>query len=241
MRIAVIDDEKYSRVELIHQIRSHIPDAEIFEAGNGVQAIALIEREIFDILFIDIHLGDLEGTTVASLARKLMPKSKIIFATAYSEYAVKAFELRVDDYVLKPFDPVRIKKVLEQCTEQLVQPESTVNHDSRKIAVSANRHTTLLDIDDVTYIETDGSGRGVVIHMLSDDTFTDNSSLSDFEDRLSRNGFFRIHKTCLVQLKYIQDIFPWSNSGFALRLRGSSNILPIGRDKVKDLRRRLRI
>ena len=241
VRIAVIDDEKYSRVELVHQIRSHIPDAEISEAGNGVQAIALIEREMFDILFIDIHLGDLEGTTVASLARKLMPKSKIIFATAYSEYAVKAFELRVDDYVLKPFDPSRIKQVLEQCTEELDQTGLNADHGGQKIAVSINRHTTLLDIDDVTYIETDGSGRGCVIHMSSGDTFSDNSSLSDFENRLSRNGFFRIHKTCLVQLKYIQDIFPWSNSSFALRLRGSSNILPIGRDKVKDLRRKLRI
>ena len=87
MRIAVIDDEKYSRVELIHQIRQQLPQAEIKEAGNGVQAMALLEKESFDILFIDIHLGDMEGTTVASLARRLMPEAKIIFATAYSEYA----------------------------------------------------------------------------------------------------------------------------------------------------------
>ena len=74
MRIAVIDDEKYSRVELIHQILSHIPDAVISEASNGVQAIALIERKSFDILFIDIHLGDLEGTTVASgISTKIFP------------------------------------------------------------------------------------------------------------------------------------------------------------------------
>jgi len=57
MRIAVIDDEKYSRVELIHQIRQRLPQAEILEAGNGAQAMALLEREHFDILFIDIHLG----------------------------------------------------------------------------------------------------------------------------------------------------------------------------------------
>lgn len=77
MRIAVIDDEKYSRVELIHQIRQRLPQAEILEAGNGAQAMALLEREHFDILFIDIHLGDMEGTTVASLARRLMPAAKI--------------------------------------------------------------------------------------------------------------------------------------------------------------------
>ena len=82
MRIAVIDDEKYSRLELIHQIRQHLPQAEIMEAGNGVQAMALLEKNTFDILFVDIHLGDMEGTTVAALARRLMPEAKIIFATA---------------------------------------------------------------------------------------------------------------------------------------------------------------
>ena len=168
MRITVIDDEKYSRLELIHQIRQHLPQAEIFEASSGAQGIQLLEKDTFDILFIDIHLGDLEGTTVASLARRLMPLAKIIFATAYSEYAVTAFELRVDDYILKPFDPQRIRQALDQ-------------------------------------------------------------------------GFYRIHKTCLVHLKYIQDIFPWNNSSFALRVRGSSDSLPIGRDRVKELRRRLHI
>ena len=115
MRIAVIDDEKYSRLELIHQIRQHLPQAEIMEAGNGVQAMALLEKNTFDVLFVDIHLGDMEGTTVAALARRLMPEAKIIFATAYSEYAVTAFELGVDNYILKPFDPARIRQVLEQC------------------------------------------------------------------------------------------------------------------------------
>lgn len=122
MRIAVIDDEKYSRLELIHQIRQHLPQAEIMEAGNGVQAMALLEKNTFDVLFVDIHLGDMEGTTVAALARRLMPEAKIIFATAYSEYAVTAFELGVDNYILKPFDPARIRQVLEQCAARPAPP-----------------------------------------------------------------------------------------------------------------------
>ena len=151
MHIAVIDDEKYSRVELIHQIRQYLPQAEIMEAGNGVQAMALLEKNTFDILFIDIHLGDLEGTTVASLARRLMPEAKIIFATAYSEYAVTAFELGVDNYILKPFDPVRIRQVLEQCA---ARPAPARSED--RLAISSNRHTILLDVDEISYIETDG-------------------------------------------------------------------------------------
>ena len=65
--------------------------------------------------------------------------------------------------------------------------------------------------------------------------------MSDYETRLSNQRFYRIHKTCLVQLKYIQDIFPWNNSSFALRVRNSQEVLPIGRDRVKELRRRLDI
>lgn len=240
MRIAVIDDEKYSRVELVHQIRQHLPQADISEAGNGVQAMKLLERQTFDILFIDIHLGDLEGTTVASLARKLMPEAKIIFATAYSEYAVRAFELRVDDYILKPFDPERIRQVLEQCMQRPASAAPSDNFSGR-LAISSNRHTILLDISEITYLETDGAGRGCVIHTLSGEKYPDNTPMSDYETRLSNQGFYRIHKTCLVQLKYIQDIFPWNNSSFALRVRNSQEVLPIGRDRVKELRRRLDI
>ncbi len=88
MQIAVVDDEKHSRNELIHQIRSLLPDAKIAEAHDGVSAVGLLGREKFDILFIDVHLGDMEGTALAALAKRLMPKAQIVFATAYSEYAV---------------------------------------------------------------------------------------------------------------------------------------------------------
>ena len=231
MKIAVIDDEKYSREELIYQIRQILPDAQIREAYSGVKALELLEQERFDLLFIDVRLGDMLGTTVASLARKLMPQAKIVFATAYSEYAVKAFELEVDNYILKPFDPRRVRQVLESCTAAPVP----------KVAVTVNRHTTLLDVEDVTYIETDGSGRGCILHTLSGEEYADNASMSEYESRLASQGFYRIHKTCLVQLKYIQDIFPWNNSSFALRVRGSSTVLPISRDRVKELRRWLNI
>ena len=238
MRIAVIDDEKYSRVELTHQIREYLPQAEVEEAGNGAQAMQLLERTVFDILFIDIHLGDMEGTTVASLARRLMPAAKIIFATAYSEYAVQAFEMQVDDYILKPFDPARIRQVLDRCLPSLTTAPAVT---AGRLAISSNRHTTLLDVEDVTYIETDGSGRGCILHTLSGEEYADNASMSEYESRLASQGFYRIHKTCLVQLKYIQDIFPWNNSSFALRVRNSSTVLPIGRDRIKELRRRLEI
>ena len=239
MKIAVIDDEKYSRMELSHQIKSLIPDSIIKEASNGVGAVKLLESESFDVLFIDIHLGDMEGTTLASVARKLMPEAKIIFATAYSEYAVKAFELQVDDYILKPFDPQRIAQVMERVMKK--EDTSSSSALPGKLAVGTSRHTILLDLDQITYIETIGSGKGCVIHTLSGETFQDSTSLGEYESRLSNSGFFRIHKTCMVRLYHIQDIFPWGNNSFALHMKGSKKELPIGREKIKSLRNRLNI
>lgn len=235
MRIAVFDDEKYSRDELIHQLRQLIPNAEILEGSNGAQALAMLDTHTFDLLFIDIHLGDIEGTTVASLARKLMPRAKIVFATAYSDYAVQAFEMQVDDYILKPFDPNRLKQVL---TRLSAAKEPAAVQPPARIAINNNRHTILLDVASILYIETDGSGRSCILHTATGD-FTDNSTLSDYERRLESCGFYRIHKTCLVQTRYIQDIFPWNNSSFALRLQGVANILPIGRNRINGLRSRL--
>ncbi|MFU2433553.1 MAG: LytR/AlgR family response regulator transcription factor, partial [Clostridiales bacterium] len=184
MRIAVIDDEKYSRVALVRQIEGFLPHAEIFEAGSGAQAVELLEKHTFDILFLDIHLGDMEGTTIAALARRLMPQAKIIFATAYSDYAVRAFELRADDYLLKPFDPDRIREALRRCTAEPAPAASAAPPVLHRIAVNNNRSTTLLDTDEITYIETDGIGRGCILHTISGKSYPDTTSLGEYESRL---------------------------------------------------------
>lgn len=240
MRIAVIDDEKYSRVALVHQLKKLAPEAALREAASGAQAMELLERERFDVLFLDIHLGDMEGTTIAALARRLMPQARIIFATAYSEYAVRAFELRADDYILKPFDPVRIREALRRCAagESRAAPSPPVR---RRIAVSANRSTTLLDTDEIAYIESDGVGRGCVLHTVSGKSYPDATGLGEYESRLSAQDFYRIHKTCIVHLRLVESIFPWTGGGFALRLRGMECVLPISRERVRELRRRLDI
>ena len=105
MKIAVIDDERSARNELIYQILHTMPESEISEADSGSSALALMSENDFDILFVDIGLNDMEGTTLAAAARKLLPAAQIVFATAYSQYGVRAFELGVNNYLLKPFDP----------------------------------------------------------------------------------------------------------------------------------------
>ena len=120
MKIAVIDDERPARKELVHQIMEAMPDSQIEEADSGASAIELISRRTFDLLFVDISLGDMEGTTLAAAARRILPDAQIVFATAYSQYGVKAFELGV--LPLLQSHPVTITSPAASRTDRLLPP-----------------------------------------------------------------------------------------------------------------------
>lgn len=244
MKIAVIDDERPARKELIHQILAAMPDSQIEEADSGSSAIDLISQKEFDLLFIDINLNDMEGTALASAAKKLLPHAQIVFATAYSQYAVKAFELEVNNYILKPFDPLRVKTVLEKCQRDMeawcnsaqtaVLASQAFSSVSGRMPVNMNKTIVLVDIDKIVYLET--SGRSCIIHTTEQD-YTENLLLGEYEKRLTPYGFCRIHKSFLVNLKYIAEMFPWVNNSLALKMQGfEQNILPISREKLKLLR-----
>lgn len=236
MKIAVIDDERPARSELIHQILQAYPDSEIKEADSGGAGIELISNQTFDILFIDINLNDMEGTAFAAAAKKLLPEAKLVFATAYSQYAVKAFELEVDNYILKPFVPERVRAVLERCKKE--QEQIPINRNMfEKLAINCNRKILLLDIDQIVYLETEG--RSCRIHTTHGD-YLDSQLLGELEKQLLSYGFFRIHKSYLVHLKYILELFPWSQNSLALKMQGFEKaVLPVGREKVKLLRQLL--
>jgi DNA-binding LytR/AlgR family response regulator len=115
MRIAIVDDERPARSELRHQIQELLKEAEIVEGDSGAAALQLAGDGKYELFFLDINLGDISGTVLVNAIHNMQPQAKIIFVTAYSEYAVEAFELGVEDYVMKPFDQKRIQKVLDRC------------------------------------------------------------------------------------------------------------------------------
>lgn len=238
MRIAVVDDERPARRELIHQIQEILPEAVISEADSGVAALELFGSQSFDILFLDIELNDMEGTTLAAAVRRMMPEARIIFATAYSNYAVKAFELGAENYILKPFDPERLKQALDRCIMRM-EEKRTAPAPAGRLAVNTNRKTVFLDISQIAYIET--QGRSCVIHTSSGD-YAENLLLGDYEKKLSPYGFYRIHKSYLVNLNAVSELFPWASNSVALKMRGfEKDILPVSREKVRQLRQLLHL
>ncbi len=115
MKIAIVDDERPARSELSFLITDILPEAEILEAamrGCGFGAFSL--NPDIGLAFLDINLNDMEGTTLAAAMQKILPEVPVVFATAYSDYAVKAFELNAADYILKPIEPDRLRAVPEK-------------------------------------------------------------------------------------------------------------------------------
>ena len=240
MKIVVVDDERPARSELAFLITDILPEAEILEAASGAAALELfLSTPDICLAFLDINLNDMEGTTLAAAMQKILPDVPVVFATAYCEYAVRAFELGAADYILKPVEPDRLRSVLKKCMAVPGASLSVSDPMENKIAIRFNRKVIFTDTKDIIYIET--SGRGCMIHTVTDG-YAENILIGDYEKRLSHLGFFRIHKSYLVNLAFVSEVFPWANNGLALKLKGcGSEIFPIGREKTKAFRQRMNI
>lgn len=234
MRIAIIDDEKPARSELRYLIEKTIPDANISEASSGEDALILLSKESFDLLCIDINLGDISGITLASTARKIQPEVEIVFATAYNNYAEDAFEVEALYYLLKPFSEKKVKTMVEKFNRKNEKPTTQVEESLTKIPLNIDKRIVLVDIPSIVYIE--AQNKNCIIHTRKD-SYIDNTPLKVFEEKLKANGFFRIQKSYLVNTKYILDIFPWFNYAYSLRMQYFEDIvIPISRSKIKDLK-----
>ena len=270
MKIAVIDDERPARKMLIRRVKEVRPDCEITEAESGADALKMFnEEDSFDLIFVDMDLGDMEGMTLAATAKRLFPGAKIVFATAYSQYAAKAYEMEIDDYILKPFDPERVHHVVKKCIgegkldpawqmeeqegktepaaaeKQGAEQENTGMEERReatvfgKIPVTASRGILFLEIAQIVYAETDG--HGCVVHTTSR-SYEVNQLLGELEKKLADFGFFRIHKSYLINLSFISELFAGSGNGLSVHMKGyESRELPVGREKLKTLKQLLKI
>ncbi|QSX04865.1 response regulator transcription factor [Sedimentibacter sp. zth1] len=239
MHIAIIDNEKTSREELKLLLQECVPSATLFTGCNGEDALLLLEKESIDVLFLDIQLNDINGTVLVSLIQRGYPNILIIFATAYEEYAAKAFDLNITDYITKPFSKKRleqtIKKIIKAKLNRKELPLEFYNNlHNHKISVQTDRKIVILDIKNIIFIET--CMRNLVIHTTNGD-YLDTTSLNYYEKRLAQHSFYRTQKSFLVNLNYIEEIVPWFN-GYGVKMKGiKDKILPIGRSQLKVLRK----
>lgn len=232
----VVEDEPPAREELSFRIREAEPDAEVVTAATAVEAFRLIKQQKFDALFVDVQMPELTGLELVELVNGLSDPPTVIFVTAYEEHAVRAFELRAIDYLMKPVSPVRLRATLDRLREG--QPKTDSDTPPQRLVdrlpVEAAGRTILVDIADIRFAESSAD----IVHVhLEREVHPTRYSVSELERRLPRPQFLRIHRGCVVNLRHVVEINPHFNGTYLLRVSDAAHSeLTVSRGRVKDLR-----
>lgn len=239
LRVYIVDDEPLARDELKYLIlRSK--EAEFAGESDCVDhALADIHILKPDLVFLDIELADENGLSIAKKLGELDPAPALIFATAYDEYALQAFDLNAVDYILKPFEEERICKAIEKVKKSkgigLEQQRTTVQpirEVKGKIPVLIDERIVLLNCRDILFLE---SRDGKCIIKTKDMEYRVSDALVMIEKKINEGAFLRVHRSYIVNLDQITEIEPWFNSTYNLTMEDGSKV-PVSRTYVKELK-----
>ncbi len=220
IRCLIIDDEPLA----IKLIRSHLSKLECFEVAgecrNALKAIEFLRHEKIDLMFLDVNMPEITGLEFL----KTIPNPPyVIITTAYREYAIEGYDLDVVDFLLKPISFERFLKAINRfCnrTRSATHDEGQIETTEKKfIQIQDGKNFFKLPYDDIAYFE--GYGEYVKVITIGK-TYIVRESLTDFENKLCRDSFLRIHKSYIVNLHKIK--------GFStIHVMLKDNELPIGR------------
>jgi DNA-binding LytR/AlgR family response regulator len=249
MKILIADDETPARGELRYILESLAPEAKICEAANGAETLDLIEAEPFDVVFLDIHMPGLDGLAVASMLMEGPEPPLIVFATAYDEHALRAFELAALDYVVKPFSEKRLAQTVERLQHAMAvlleQRQEALRAYLRESAPQirltklwgrrANENWALVDFKDILWIVAED--KKVFANSAAGEKLLLKQTLKELEPRLAAHKIVRVHKAYLVNLDYVSEAVPWFSGTYLLRMNDSARTqIPMSRGYAAQLK-----
>ncbi|WP_090913247.1 MULTISPECIES: LytTR family DNA-binding domain-containing protein [unclassified Bacillus (in: firmicutes)] len=245
LRILVVDDEMLARDELKYLLYRTKEVDIIDEADSVEEALEKLIESKQDLVFLDIQLSDDNGFEIANILKKMKKPPAIVFATAYDQYAIQAFEVDALDYILKPFDEERIvqtikkfkKRKQHEMEEKQEVHASDVSSRMKKLALLIDESIVLVNIEDIVYA---GLLDGKVIVKTICDTYVTNDTLAILEKKLPQMNFLRVHRSFIVNVNHISEIQPWFNSTYNLIMKEDSKV-PVSRTYAKELKKLLRI
>ena len=239
MKAIIVEDEKQAVVALSQEIRSQCPYLEIVgHAATLKDAEQLIKEANPDIVFLDIQLKDGNGFDL--LERFESPPFKVIFTTAFGEYALKAIKFSALDYLLKPIDSQQLKDAVEKARqikiENMQAQISALMENQRKdpllhkIALQTSKGIFLHELSSIIRIQSEGNYAG--IYLTSGRKLIVSKTLKDFEEMLSNSGFVRIHHSHLINLEFLESYIS-KDGGYVVLSNKES--LPVSKRKRPDL------
>jgi two-component system LytT family response regulator len=222
MRILIVDDERPARDKL-HRLLSQEADVTaLAEARDGVEALEQIAAFKPDVAFLDIQMPEVSGIELA--ASMPAPAPLIVFATAFDQYAIRAFDANAIDYLLKPYDQARLQRALVRVRERLKAPQPAPAFDSghpvRQLLITERGVTRVIKVDLVQWIET--ADNYVVLHTGAEQPLM-RQTLAGLLDKLGPR-FMRCHRRAAVQLDWIESVVALDKGDCELVLRGGARV-----------------
>jgi two-component system LytT family response regulator len=234
IKAIIIDDERLARNELKKLLLDH-SDIEILdEATNVDEGIEKIEQHNPDLIFLDIQMP---GKTGFDLLAEVERAPKVIFTTAYDEYAIKAFEVNALDYLLKPIEPKRLSDAIQKLHAELFKEQVGFHGNNRgplteldQVFVKDGERCWFVKLGEIRLFESVGNYAKVF--------FAGNKplilkSLNALEERLDDRMFFRANRKHIINLRWIDKIEPYFNGGLIVELKGGEKIEVSRRQTVK--------
>jgi two-component system, LytTR family, response regulator len=245
----IVDDEQLARDELAYLLCDCDVDV-IAQGKNGVEAVSLIKEFSPDLVFLDVQMPGLDGFgAIKKLLDKKVPLPQIIFATAYDQYAVRAFEVNAVDYLLKPFDKKRVAKAVERARQKLEAAGSPADQigaivkmleqqqrpPAPKVLLKAGGRLFLVDQKDICYASIEDGVITVVATAMEGQSNC--RTLEELLDALDPNLFWRAHRSYLVNIHRIKEVVPWFKSSYQIRMEDKKQSeIPVSRAQTKRLR-----
>jgi two-component system, LytTR family, response regulator LytT len=244
----IVDDEQLARDELSYLLKS-VDDIDIVAQGsNGLEAVNLIKEHSPDLVFLDVQMPGLDGFgVIKKLLDKKISVPQIVFATAFDQYAVKAFEVNAIDYLLKPFDKKRVVQAIDKARkklqgssgsdklETLVKMLEAQRPQNSKVLVRAAGRLLLVEQKDVCFASIEDGVISVVSTTLEGQSNC--RTLEELLDGLDSDMFWRAHRSYVVNINRIKEVVPWFKSSYQLRMDDRKQTeIPVSRAQTKRLR-----
>ncbi|MFC0522168.1 LytR/AlgR family response regulator transcription factor [Pontibacillus salicampi] len=237
IRVMVVDDEVYSRDELVHLLSLFHDISIVEEAGSAEKALEKIMKSSIDVVFMDIEMGPMSGIDLVEAVQQLKHPPEIVFATAHPDYAAKAFRLQALDYLLKPFAEEEVMETVQRIRSVLAGDEQeTQGKKKGKLAIESEDRIYYVHPDDIIFIRAEEGA--TVIHTRSKQ-IPSKTTLKEFQGILKSWSFFRTHKSFLINLEDVVELIPWFNGAYQLKLKDVQEDIPVSRTYAKDLKAKL--
>jgi two-component system, LytTR family, response regulator LytT len=265
----IIDDEQLARDELAYLLESAKDVDVVAQGANGIEAVELIEEHHPDLVFLDVQMPGLDGFAVIQRVMDRHRKQKdsngwhlpqFVFATAYDQYAVRAFDVNAVDYLLKPFDRVRVDKALERVRRRMTNGGAANGGESpiesqldallsllkspqggsrgtqlAKLIVQAGSRLLLVDQAEICFAEIEEGVIRVVTQQFEGQSKC--RTIEELLDQLDPAVFWRAHRSFVVNINQIREVVPWFKSTYQLRMNDKKQTeIPVSRGQTKRLR-----